>query len=363
MSIFPASYVDGVTATRHWVTVTLRKEGIRVSDAEGRAVADWPWSELRVVDDEGMRGPIRLARGGARVTVEAPGFAAALYAAAPPLRPARATRRLARMLAAIAASCAAVGAIWWSLPTLTALLVALIPVGAEERLGDRELASLPVVACKNEAGQAALDRLVRRLTEHAELRFHPNAIAGQLDMTHGDKIVNAFALPGGRIVVLRGLIDEAESADELAGVLGHELTHAIKRHGLRRLFAQAGLSVLFETILGYSYTSDTGTFFATLSFTRAEEREADAGGIELLRQAGISTAGFAAFFKRLAARAGGAPPALLQNHPATAERIATVEAAASVGTSPALSSEDWDALKHICDSTPRYGEARHEDDE
>lgn len=362
MSIFPASYVDGVTATRHWVTLTLRKDGIRVSDAEGRAVADWPWPELHVVDDEGTRGPIRLARGTARITVEAPGFAAALYAAAPPLRPARASRRLGRMLAAIAASCAAVGAIWWSLPTLSMFLVALIPVGAEERLGDRELASLPVVACKNEAGQAALDRLVQRLTEHTQMRFRPKAIAGQFDVRGGDEIVNAFALPGGRIVVLRGLIDAAESADELAGILGHELTHAIKRHGLRRLFAQAGLGVLFETILGYNYTSDTGEFFATLSFTRAEEREADAGGIELLQEAGISTAGFAAFFKRLATHIRGEPPALLRDHPATAERIAAVEAAASSGTSPALSPEDWNAVKHICDSTPRYGEARHEGD-
>ncbi|MGE5203257.1 MAG: M48 family metallopeptidase, partial [Acidobacteriota bacterium] len=292
-----------------------------------------------------------------------PGFAAALHAAAPPLRPPRASRRLGRMLAAIAAAFAAIGGIWWSLPALSVLMVALIPVDAEERLGDRGLASLPLVACKNDAGQAALDGLVRRLTEHTEMRLRPKAIAGQFDMRGGDKMVNAFALPGGRIVVLRGLIDEAESADELAGILGHELTHAIKRHGLRRLFAQAGFGILFQTILGYGYTSDTGEFFASLSFTRAEEREADAGGIELLKQAGISTAGFAAFFKRLAAHVQGEAPALLQNHPATAERIATVEAAASAATSPALSPEDWNALKHICESTPRYGDAKQDGDE
>jgi len=358
--MFPASYVDGVTAIRHWVTATVRKDGILVADAGGRPVVVWPWPEIAALEDESRSGPIRLARGAARLTVEARGFAAALYAAAPALRPASIGRRLARACAAIAASLAAVGAIWWSLPSLTVLLVALIPVSAEERLGDRELVSLEVAPCTDPAGQAALDRLVRRLTERADLRFHPKAIVAQFDERGGDKIVNAFALPGGRIVVLRGLIEEAESADEVAGVLGHELTHAIKRHPLRRMMAEAGLGVLFEILLGYNTTSDAGSLMAGLSFTRAEERDADEGGIALMRQAGISTAGYAAFFKHLASRTRGEPPALLNTHPATAERIAAAEAAALPGTSPALSPADWSALKHICDGMPEPGSSEPE---
>ncbi|HMK68655.1 MAG TPA: M48 family metallopeptidase, partial [Stellaceae bacterium] len=342
----------------HWATATLQRDGILVCDADGKALAKWYWVEISALDDESMRGPIRLARGGARLTVEARGFAAALYAAAPSLKPASGRRRLGRAFAAIAASLAAVGAIWWSLPSITLLLVALIPVGAEERLGDRELIELGVVACENAAGQAALDRLIARLTEHADLRFHPKAIVAQFNERGGDKVVNAFALPGGRIVVLRGLIAEAESADEVAGVLGHELTHAIKQHPLRREMEEAGVAVLFETILGYNTTSDAGSLVAGLSFTRAEEREADEGGIELLRQAGISTQGFATFFRRLSAEMRGEPPALLNTHPATAERIAAAEAAEVPGTSPALSAADWEALKHICDGTPVPGEEK-----
>ena len=355
MSIFPASYVDGRTALRRWVTATLQQDGILLSDAEGQALAKWPWAEIVALEDESARGPIRLARGATRLTVEARGFAGALYAAAPVLRPLSAARRLRRAALAIAASLAAVAAVWWSLPRLTLLLVALIPLSAEERLGDREFKGLGVAVCENAAGQAALDRLIARLTEHANLRFHAKAVVAQFDLFGGEKIVNAFALPGGRIVVLRGLITQAESADEVAGVLGHELTHVIKRHPLRRMMEEAGLGVLFETLLGYNTTSDAGSLVAELSFTRAEEREADEGGIELLKQAGISTQGFATFFKRLASKMLGEPPALLNTHPATAERIAAAEAAAVPGTSPALSSTDWNALKHICDGTPVPG--------
>jgi Zn-dependent protease with chaperone function len=349
MRDFPATYVDGVTAVRRSVRASLGEHGIALAKSEGGYIATWGYDEISVLQDEGAQGPLRLARDLARLTVDRPDFAAALYAAAPHLRPRTLPGRLRRALAAIAVSVGAVAALWLALPVLTEGAVALIPAAAEERLGDREVEGLRLLGepCRNAAGQAALDRLVERLTAKAELRFHAKVVVESLE------IVNAFAFPGGRIVVLRGLLDQARSADELAGVLAHELTHAWKRHPLRHQMASAGISVLSEAILGYSMTGNLGAFMAELTYSRAEEAEADAGALVLLKQADIGSAGFADFFERLGHGAEASIPAYLSSHPSPADRLAAVRAGGAEGTTPALTPRDWDALKRICADVPR----------
>jgi beta-barrel assembly-enhancing protease len=349
MPDFPATYVDGVTAVRQSVRASLSEHGIALAKLEGGYLTTWSYDEISLLQDEGAHGPLRLARDLARLTVEHPDFAAALYAAAPQLRPPTLPGRLRRALAAIAVSVGAVAALWLALPFLTQGAVALIPTAAEERLGDREVEGLRILGepCRNAAGQAALDRLVERLTAKAELRFHAKVAVASLE------IVNAFAFPGGRIVVLRGLLDQAKSADELAGVLAHELTHTSKRHPLRHQMASAGIGVLSEMILGYSITGNLGAFMAELTYSRAEEAEADAGALVLLKQADISSAGFADFFERLNHGAEANLPAYLSNHPSPADRLTAVRAGAVEGSTPALSPADWSALKGICANVPR----------
>lgn len=349
MPDFIATYVDGVSAARRKVRASVGENGIALAKAEGGYLTTWGYHEISVLKDEGARGPLRLARDLARLTVDAPDFPAALYAAAPRLRPHTLPNRLRRALAAIAVSIGAVAALWLALPWLTEGVVALIPTAAEERLGDREIVDLRIILgepCGAAAGQAALDRLMDRLTAHAALPFRPKVAVESVE------IVNAFALPGGRIVVLRGLLDEAKSADELAGVLAHELTHAWKRHPLRHQMASAGIGVLAEMVLGYSSTGDFGAFMAELTYSRAEESEADAGALVLLREADISSAGLADFFERLSHGAEASIPAYLSNHPTPADRFAAVRAGAVQGTTPALTPADWSALKRICADVP-----------
>jgi predicted Zn-dependent protease len=348
MPDFLATYVDGVTAVRRSVRASLGEHGIALAKAEGGYLTTWGYDEISVLQDEGAHGPLRLARDLARLTVDQPDFAAALYAAAPHLRPRTLPRRLRGAIAAIAVSVGAVAALWLALPWLTQAAVALIPTGAEERLGDREMEQFMTLGgrCTSTPGRDALDRLVERLTARAALPFHPQVAVENLE------IVNAFALPGGRIVVLRGLLEEAKSADELAGVLAHELTHAWKRHPLRHQMASAGIGVLGEAILGFSTTGNLGAFMAELTYSRAEEAEADAGALVLLGQAGISSAGFADFFERLGHGAEAKIPAYLSNHPTPADRLAAVRAGAVEGTKPALTPAEWTALQHICAGLP-----------
>ncbi|HKW54140.1 MAG TPA: M48 family metallopeptidase [Stellaceae bacterium] len=328
--------------------MSLTPEGLRLDEGIGAAAAGaeggevWPYRALSLRADELRHGPVRLAYGDARLTVEDKAFGAALVVAAPALR--RAQRRsLIYGSIATAALLAAVGGLWWGLPAISGRIVEHIPPSWEEKLGDAvELEPVWGPRCSTAAGSTALDRLTRRLLSGAELPFPVTVIV------RDSKVVNAYALPGGHIVLLRGLLDQAESPDEVAGVLAHELTHTIKRHPMRALVANSGLALLIEVTLGNGTGASLGYLLTSLHYSRAMEAEADDGAVHLLQHAGIGTEGFAAFFERMEKRATGPKLPYLSTHPPDAQRLAAVRATATQGSRPALSEADWKALKDIC---------------
>ena len=335
---------------RRPVTVTLAPDGLRIEEAVGGAAAGgginetWPYRTLSLQADELRNGPVRIVHADARLTVEDQAFAKALAAAAPGLRWAQ-RRSLIYGSLATAALLAAVGALWWGLPAISGRIVEHIPPSWEEKLGDAIVVE-PVWGerCATPAGSAALDHLTRRLLKGAEPPFPITVIV------RDSAVVNAYALPGGHIVLLRGLLAQAQSPDEVAGVLAHELTHTIKRHPMRALVANSGLALLIEVTLGNGTGASLGYLLTTLSYSRAMEAEADDGAVHLLQHAGIGTAGFAAFFERMEKRSIGPKLPYLSTHPPDAERLAAVRATATHGGTPALSAADWQALRHICRS-------------
>jgi len=148
-----------------------------------------------------------------------------------------------------------------------------------------------------------------------------------------DTNVNAFAIPGGHVVILTGLLERADSAEEVAGVLAHEIAHVTKRHSMRSMMQSAGLVVLVQSIFG-----DTSSVVAILTqgsqflieqrFSRDFEREADDVGWNYLVRANIDPQGMIEFFEKLkkivAASGMGqmeSSLALLNTHPATQERV------------------------------------------
>lgn len=140
--------------------------------------------------------------------------------------------------------------------------------------------------------------------------------------------INAFALPGGFVTVHMGLLAAAESGEEVAAVLAHEMRHVTERHGLRRVARQVGGAVVIGMVFG---AVDLGVLggvaldLAGRAYDRDEEREADEMGHALLVEAGIDPGGMARFFERLAAE-GVAVPELLSTHPGSAERQAAAAA-------------------------------------
>jgi beta-barrel assembly-enhancing protease len=150
-----------------------------------------------------------------------------------------------------------------------------------------------------------------------------------------DGMVNALALPGGHIVVFTGLLERAGSAEEVAGVLAHELQHILKRHVVKRVISSLGTHALVWAVFGGGNLSTiaVGTReIMGLSYSRQQEREADQAGLRLLVQAGISPESLASFFEKLRQDEPLRLPELISTHPATDERIKQIRQAATALT-------------------------------
>jgi predicted Zn-dependent protease len=165
-----------------------------------------------------------------------------------------------------------------------------------------------------------------------------------------DPAINAFSIPGGHVYVNTGLIANAENASELAGVMAHEISHVVARHGTEQLSRQYGLSVLAGLVLGQN-PSALGQIAAQVAaggaiarFSREDEREADELGIQFMHDANYDPRGMAAMFRVLLAHQQSEPgkvEAFFSSHPTTEERVRDAEKrAASLGTASGSIADD-----------------------
>jgi predicted Zn-dependent protease len=148
------------------------------------------------------------------------------------------------------------------------------------------------------------------------------------------KEVNAFALPGGPIYFYKGLIDLAESDDEIAAVLGHEATHVSKRHSGRQISDAQGKSTIAQLLLGRA--GNVANLLANIAFSldqlkysRDDETQSDEIGFRYLTQAGYDPRAMASFFRKMEKKARSGGPEWLNSHPVTRKRIEAAEKRAS----------------------------------
>ena len=166
-------------------------------------------------------------------------------------------------------------------------------------------------------------------------------------------IINAFTLPGGHILLFDGLLKFADSPEEVAGVLAHEIGHAQRRHPMEVFVKNVGSATLIGFLLGDitggSVIAAAVQFTATAAYTREAEREADADAVALLNGAGIDGSGLIDFFERLRAMEDNLPDilALINTHPASGDRSDFVRDN-TTANGLALLAPQWQALKDIC---------------
>ena len=204
------------------------------------------------------------------------------------------------------------------------------PVAWEEHLTDKVIAEHPklFIIETNDARIGVVTQLVARLAAAlppAERRYQFRAAL--IDRP----VVNAFALPGGRIFVFTGLLDRVQKPEELAGVLAHEMAHVTQRHGLRKLITGGGPYYVLRLFVSdqqgvLSVISAGSQLLVNQSYSRDVEREADTIGWHYLMAADIDPRGLADFFQlETEGEAATTIPEMFRNHPATSERIAWLD--------------------------------------
>jgi len=367
-----AHFFDGLTAGRHDVHVALSEDRLALI-ISGDALDEplrWPLMDLRALADTADKTRLTLTRR-ADTDDEAPRDPARLIILDPQLidwmrrtrlglfkadlHPGIWKRILTYAGGAIAATALMLFVI---LPAMANTLAQLIPVEREVAFGKTVTAQMErllggsgfgTLRCESPAGEAALEAMLSRLTDGRDMQYD---IAVQV---FDHEMVNAFAAPGGQVVMLRGLLDMADGPDEVAAVLAHEIGHVESRDATRNALRAAGSAGLLTMVLG-DFTGGAaialiGEHMISAGYTRAAEAEADIFALQLLNAADVSAKGFARFFNRLDEMDAMDLPAYLSTHPVTAERAAQARdfASVQVGTRPVLDPAEWKALRKICE--------------
>jgi len=230
-------------------------------------------------------------------------------------------------------------------------LAPLVPSSWEQEMGDALVGDFGGRFCSTEQGSKALANMVNTLEEDAsDLQVEVANIS----------MVNAIALPGGKVILFQGLIDSARSPDEVAGVLAHEIGHVRERHVMQSLLRQLGLSI----VLGGADGAGGSLFNGALSssYSRDAEREADAYSIKAMSDGGISPTATAGFFRRLSKIDGSENTegntaritGYMSSHPLSSDRQKAFENSLIKGKAyrPSLNAADWKALQTMCEDDP-----------
>ena len=228
----------------------------------------------------------------------------------------------------------------WQSERVAGWLAAQVPVSTEQKLGESGLKQIRLQSRLTQEGPAAeaLQAIGARITQGSRYDYRW--------YIKSDDSVNAFAMPGGVVVVHTALIEQTQSAEELAGVLAHEVQHIEQRHSLQQMIHSAGWAAVLMVTLG-----DVSAFSAillhqagSLRHSRQLESAADLAGVQALVKADISPAGMRSFFERME-RDMPESIALLSSHPLPAERVAQIEQAARQPCECPPLAYDWKLIR------------------
>ena len=235
-------------------------------------------------------------------------------------------------------------AIYTALPRLAHRVAFAVPSQLEKRIGDATLAPFAQVTQASDVSRADQIRLYRqldRLQKARALHIRPRLMFEPLGQP------NAFALPGGTIVVTDQLMQLNLTGDELAAILAHELGHEEERHGVQKVLTSSLALLTVSAITGdlstlTHFSAALPSLLVNSGYSRDFERQADLYAVGLLNQAEIDPTALAHALKKLQAAAdSNKSPAIaggyFSTHPATTDRIASIESAARRAKPPVLS--------------------------
>ncbi|MEM7440073.1 MAG: M48 family metallopeptidase [Pseudomonadota bacterium] len=364
-----AKYFDGSSAKKHTVTAHLaQRHGAQVLVITGYGADEilWPASELREVTDQAREEGIVLSQGQsgiARVIVPHGDAERAIRSVAANLGKRQVTGRQWRKVGLWASGAVAsvLLILFIILPALANTLATMIPPAREQALGDQTLEQISGflggegaddMTCSDPAGLAALEKMTARLAGNRTFDYDLEIRV----FDHG--MINAFAVPGGNVVLFDGLLEAATSPEEVAGVLAHEIAHVVNRDPTRLTLRTAGsvgiLGMVFGDFAGGAVALVLVERLMNASYSQEAETAADNYAHVMLAEADLPSTPFAEFFETLRAKHGDSEGFMshLASHPNLAGRAKAAEEADTVGGAayaPVLNASEWAALKAICD--------------
>jgi predicted Zn-dependent protease len=353
MAPCPAVYFDGTSSRKRRVHLRTAA-GLELVE-EGRTVARWPFEAVRRVEGPPKRLRLRCtaALPLARLEIEDAAAIESLIPRFPALDAERAApgqiRRI--VLWSIAAACSIAAVTVYGIPFIADRLAPLIPYAVERRIGEAVDAQVRAIfdgkICDDPEGRAAFAILIDKLKHAGGVDFPVDA------EVMGNSTANAVALPGGKVYLIDGLLQKAISADEVAGVLAHEIGHLRHRDGLRRVIQTGGTSFLIGLLLG-DVTGGGAVIFVARSIldashSREQEQQADAFAIEVMHKLGRSPRPLGELLLRITGEQGKNGLTILNSHPLSQDRLAEMKRRDVPITGPEiLSPQEWQALRGIC---------------
>jgi Zn-dependent protease with chaperone function len=374
VAAFSCRYFDGQRPVPQAARLARHARGLTILRDGGLPPVFWPYVETRL-ERHGAEAHLHRVQGdadtGERISLAQGDLQSLLGPAMAQLSTGRAGEASGRRIVvwSVAAIASLVFLFFVGLPLFARFAAPLVPWSWEVSLGrsiepqiieflaERTGSKLRVCGADNPAGKAALDSMVEKLAAGARL---PGPLRVDVIDT---PMVNAFALPGGRIYLFRPILDKAEGPDEVAGVLAHEIGHVVHRDAMRALVHGGALSLAIGMVLGDVTGGSTlailGKILVGQAYSRENEAEADRVSVDLMDKAGADPRAINQFFRRITPF--GQPRErsitdLLAGHPVTQDRMAAVDALAAERQGrerrPILDRAGWQALKTICNPRP-----------
>lgn len=364
---FKGRYYDGETTLEHQVDGVFGDVEILLTSPTLTSAVRWPYAKLREVSDQaGLDGIALRARDEqGRLIVHGQHSASIVRARSKSLGGKDVTGDTVKRVAIWGAGAIAsvVMILFVIIPALANQLAQVIPVDREIALGRSSIKQIERflafggdskdLRCTNAAGVQALEKMTARLSDQFDSPYPLNV------QVFNHKMVNAFAVPGGQVVLFDGLLQKAGNPEEVAGVLGHELGHVINRDPTRLTLRSAGsvgiLGMVFGDFAGGAVALVIAEQLIAANYAQDAESKADLFAHEVLEKAGLPSKPFGDFFDKLREEHGDNDGLLshIASHPALSERADAARGADTVGDAeyqPVLSDADWKALLQICDS-------------
>lgn len=226
----------------------------------------------------------------------------------------------------------------------------LFPVEKDKELGNqvaneiaKDGAAYPVLdEIKYAKAYTHIRRITNKILQSGKVE-HLNDFDWEVKIIHDDQTLNAFCTPGGKIYVYTGIIKYLDSEDDLAGVMGHEIAHADKRHSTEAMTRDMGISTLLNIVAGQnpSMLITLAKNLSDLKYSRTHETEADAYSVQYLSGTNYKCNGAASFFQKIKASGGSQGPEFLSTHPDPGNRVQNItKQAQSKGCNTSIPASD-----------------------